>query len=270
MRAAGCRTVPGTNRFNGAHYGGRRGVVARAAGECCIRGHWLPHSVCMLRTTSRGDRGRGRASAAGGTRGARPRSSTRIVAARATPRAAGVKHACKVSIDLSPSEAAVGERLCQLVADAARGAIARKGSFVVAVPGGSVLKMLSSLKAADGVDWSKGAAPAGRCARVRPATARVLPPASRGLPHLPADMPGCPCLRRPRPPRPPRPPVHLWYVNHKVLSHTDAGSTHKKARERRQPRAGRGGARRRAARGQKPRCYILTPAGAAAPRTNTY
>ncbi|KAI8469186.1 MAG: glucosamine-6-phosphate isomerases/6-phosphogluconolactonase-domain-containing protein [Monoraphidium minutum] len=96
----------------------------------------------------------------------------------AVARAAGTKHACKVSVDVSPSEAAVGARLCEMVAAAARDGIARNGRFVVAVPGGSVLKMLGGLTSATGIDWSK---------------------------------------------------VHLWYVNHKVLSHSDAASTHKKA-----------------------------------------
>ncbi|GBF99863.1 6-phosphogluconolactonase chloroplastic-like [Raphidocelis subcapitata] len=96
-----------------------------------------------------------------------------MVAARA-----GAKQACKVVVDVSPTEAAVGTRLCALFADAARKAIADKGSFTVAVPGGSVLKMLGGLKEQKGIDWSK---------------------------------------------------VHLYYVNHKVLPHSDPASTHKKA-----------------------------------------
>jgi len=74
----------------------------------------------------------------------------------ARPHAGATKQACSVSVDVSPTEAAVGERLCALVADAARSSIGEKGSFMLAVPGGSVLKMLGGLKGASGIDWTKG------------------------------------------------------------------------------------------------------------------
>jgi hypothetical protein len=51
------------------------------------------------------------------------------------PPAAARQQACQRAVDVSPTEAAVGARLCQLVGEGARAAIARKGSFVLAVPG---------------------------------------------------------------------------------------------------------------------------------------
>lgn len=106
------------------------------------------------------------------------RPNHRIAAAPRAAVAANGRYQCEVVIDVSPTQQAVGARLCELVAGSAKAAIARKGSFVLAVPGGSVLKMLGGLKSEPGIDWSK---------------------------------------------------VHLWYVNHKVLQHSDGASTHKKA-----------------------------------------
>ena len=141
-------------------------------------------------------------------------------------------------IDVRPTEAAVGARLCELFANAARDAIAEKGSFVVAVPGGSVLKMLGGLKEQKGaVDWSKGRP---RCiARAAElALPRLVPPAG---PLRPASTSlrsqrGASHTRRvpfPCPNSAPKhaPAVHLFYVNHKVLPHSDQASTHKKALE---------------------------------------
>lgn len=41
-------------------------------------------------------------------------------------------------MDVSPTEAAVGERLCQMVAAAAKDSIAKQGRFVLAVPGARI------------------------------------------------------------------------------------------------------------------------------------
>jgi hypothetical protein len=74
------------------------------------------------------------------------------------PAAAAPSHyKCAFELDVAPTEADVGARLCERVAAAARASIAKKGSFLIAVPGGSVLKMLGGLKEAQGVDWGKGA-----------------------------------------------------------------------------------------------------------------
>eukprot|EP00873_Tetraselmis_striata_P013056 jgi/Tetstr1/433320/TSEL_022607.t1 len=57
-----------------------------------------------------------------------------------------------------PDEAAVGKALNELVVSAAAAAIAEKGAFSLASPGGSIPKLLAALPAtpgADAVDWSK-------------------------------------------------------------------------------------------------------------------
>jgi len=58
------------------------------------------------------------------------------------------------AIEVYPSEAHVSARLCVIVEEAAKAAIAANGVFTLAVPGGSVLKALAGLTAKK-VDWSK-------------------------------------------------------------------------------------------------------------------
>ncbi|EFJ50850.1 hypothetical protein VOLCADRAFT_73437 [Volvox carteri f. nagariensis] len=50
-----------------------------------------------------------------------------------------------LSVEVHPSEAAVGDRICQLVVQAARTAVSQRGVFFLAIPGGSVLKMCGGL-----------------------------------------------------------------------------------------------------------------------------
>jgi hypothetical protein len=63
-----------------------------------------------------------------------------------------------LKIEVFGDEERVGEHLVQLVQSAAREAIATKGYFTIAVPGGSVLKMLGGLKTSpvsSGIDWKR-------------------------------------------------------------------------------------------------------------------
>lgn len=58
---------------------------------------------------------------------------------------------------IKPDADAVGMALCQEVASAAAKAIAERGAFALAIPGGSILKMLKAGKdLLKGVEWSKG------------------------------------------------------------------------------------------------------------------
>lgn len=51
---------------------------------------------------------------------------------------------------------AVGETLCDIVAKSANAAIAEKGHFAFAIPGGSILNMLMQMNTKyPDVDWSK-------------------------------------------------------------------------------------------------------------------
>jgi len=52
-----------------------------------------------------------------------------------------------------PTEKDVTHAVHQIVLDAAKRAIAERGHFALAIPGGSVLKVLSSLEITDGADW---------------------------------------------------------------------------------------------------------------------
>ena len=52
-------------------------------------------------------------------------------------------------------EEQVGPALCELVASAASAAIGARGSFTMAIPGGSVLSMLKGLAAHPDVEWAK-------------------------------------------------------------------------------------------------------------------
>uniref|UniRef100_A0A7S2QT59 Glucosamine/galactosamine-6-phosphate isomerase domain-containing protein n=1 Tax=Chlamydomonas chlamydogama TaxID=225041 RepID=A0A7S2QT59_9CHLO len=61
-----------------------------------------------------------------------------------------------VHIEVHSEEADVAAALVDIVENAAVKAIAAKGSFTLAVPGGSVLKMLTGLATSSaGIDWSK-------------------------------------------------------------------------------------------------------------------
>jgi 6-phosphogluconolactonase len=57
-------------------------------------------------------------------------------------------HIYKTSVDISTA-------LCNDIAERAKEEITKKGSFFIAVPGGSVLKLLSGMKTLSGIDWSK-------------------------------------------------------------------------------------------------------------------
>jgi hypothetical protein len=101
------------------------------------------------------------------------------------------KHACQLAVDVSPTEAAVGDRLCQLVAEGARSAIAAKGSFVLAVPGA---------RAAPGGQRRWQGAPRRSClfvARTRQARASSVAtrPAFATAPPAPARLPPAPARR---------------------------------------------------------------------------
>ena len=64
----------------------------------------------------------------------------------------------RLHIDVHPDEEKVGDALCKLVQETAIQAIAEKGFFTIAVPGGSVLKMLGGLKSSvvsSGIDWKR-------------------------------------------------------------------------------------------------------------------
>lgn len=60
----------------------------------------------------------------------------------------------QLSVQVFPDEAGVAAALCDIVLQSALQAIAAKGCFTLAVPGGSVLKMLAGLKGAP-INWSK-------------------------------------------------------------------------------------------------------------------
>ncbi|KAG2498509.1 hypothetical protein HYH03_003760 [Edaphochlamys debaryana] len=50
-----------------------------------------------------------------------------------------------LAVEVHPTEAAVGNRICEMVLSAAHAAVATKGAFFLAIPGGSVLKMCGGL-----------------------------------------------------------------------------------------------------------------------------
>ncbi|KAJ1487783.1 hypothetical protein T484DRAFT_2185562 [Baffinella frigidus] len=50
---------------------------------------------------------------------------------------------------------AVGKRLCAMVEEAAGKAIKERGSFSLAIPGGSILKMLKGLQGKSSIEWDK-------------------------------------------------------------------------------------------------------------------
>jgi len=59
------------------------------------------------------------------------------------------------TLSVHSGEDGVARELCETVEKAAAAAIASRGSFALAVPGGSVLKMLGGLAHSRGIDWSK-------------------------------------------------------------------------------------------------------------------
>ncbi|KXZ52922.1 hypothetical protein GPECTOR_8g3 [Gonium pectorale] len=50
-----------------------------------------------------------------------------------------------LAVEVHPTEAAVGARICEIVVQAAQAAVAERGYFFLAIPGGSVLKMCGGL-----------------------------------------------------------------------------------------------------------------------------
>lgn len=78
-----------------------------------------------------------------------PRVLTRAIPATVPPAPPSDVIVCK-DVD------EVSERLCAAVVDAANEAVAERGAFALAIPGGSILKMLAGGKTQLGsVDWSK-------------------------------------------------------------------------------------------------------------------
>ena len=70
---------------------------------------------------------------------------------------ASVPPAPPSDVIILPDADAVGKRLCKEVAEAAKAAIAERGSFAIAIPGGSILKMLAAgTSELEGVEWDKG------------------------------------------------------------------------------------------------------------------
>lgn len=68
--------------------------------------------------------------------------------------------AMQTAVELSPrgiarASSQVSIALCRMVEEAAASAIAERGVFSLAVPGGSVLKLLSPLATRKNLDWSK-------------------------------------------------------------------------------------------------------------------
>ncbi|GIL47169.1 hypothetical protein Vafri_4055 [Volvox africanus] len=59
--------------------------------------------------------------------------------------AAGSDYPEDLAVEVHPTEAAVGSRICELVVHAAQVAVAQRGAFFLAIPGGSVLKMCGGL-----------------------------------------------------------------------------------------------------------------------------
>ena len=56
---------------------------------------------------------------------------------------------------VEPDADAVGKTLCSMVEAAAQKAIQERGHFTLAIPGGSILKMLAGLEGKSTIDWSK-------------------------------------------------------------------------------------------------------------------
>ena len=77
---------------------------------------------------------------------------------------------------------AVGKKLCGIVEEAAKKAIQEKGSFSLAIPGGSILKMLKGLNGKSSIQWDKAV-----MAYVR---TRAPPPRERHLASAGAERRG--------------------------------------------------------------------------------
>jgi 6-phosphogluconolactonase len=88
-----------------------------------------------------------------------------------------------VVVEVCADEAAAAARLVQMVAEAAAAAIAARGVFTLAIPGGSVLKALQGLREAAPIDWSRVRA------RHRPCDTRISSLQSARAPLLLAPTP---------------------------------------------------------------------------------
>lgn len=65
------------------------------------------------------------------------------------------KASTSLSVEVFEDTAAVAAALCKVVESAAQESIAARGAFALAVPGGSVLKMMAGLSSSKKVDWTK-------------------------------------------------------------------------------------------------------------------
>ncbi|KAG2428904.1 hypothetical protein HYH02_014226 [Chlamydomonas schloesseri] len=68
---------------------------------------------------------------------------------------AGDEQPDDLSVEIYPTEANVGARICEMVVNAATAAVAERGVFFLAVPGGSVLKMLGGLAGSKTMPWER-------------------------------------------------------------------------------------------------------------------
>lgn len=86
-------------------------------------------------------------------------TTNRCATAAAASRRTFIQHtegpATDLGVEVYPSEEGVASYLVRSVEEAAAKAIAERGVFLLAVPGGSVLKMLAGLSNSKKVDWSK-------------------------------------------------------------------------------------------------------------------
>ena len=58
------------------------------------------------------------------------------------------------TVSVYPTTEAVGDALCKLIITEAQSAIAARGAFTLAIPGGSVLKLLAGLSGVETVNWT--------------------------------------------------------------------------------------------------------------------
>ncbi|PNW79887.1 hypothetical protein CHLRE_08g370650v5 [Chlamydomonas reinhardtii] len=68
---------------------------------------------------------------------------------------AGDEQPDDLAVEIYPNEASVGARICEMVVNAATAAVAERGAFFLAVPGGSVLKMCAGLAANKTMPWER-------------------------------------------------------------------------------------------------------------------
>jgi 6-phosphogluconolactonase len=109
---------------------------------------------------------------------------------------------------------AVGKKLCGIVEEAAKKAIQEKGSFSLAIPGGSILKMLKGLNGKSSIQWDKAVMAYVRT-RAPPTSLRAARPRHPGNATSQAPAPSGEARGQ---------------VNHRCVPLDDETSTHFKAR----------------------------------------